>query len=64
MQYICFKATSNDNPLLRTKNFFDFFGYFFVKQSGGSSMEPTGMDDNWLTMEARLRLRTKDHTWG
>ena len=44
-------------------NFFDFFGYFFVKQSGGSSMESTGMDDNWLTMEARLRLKTKDHTW-
>ena len=46
------------------KTFLTFLDIFFVKQSGGSSMEPTGMDDNWLTMEARLRLRTKDHTWG
>ena len=45
------------------ENFFDFFGYFFCKAVGRFVKGPIGMDDNWLAMEARLQLRTKNHTW-
>ncbi len=36
MQYVCFKASSDDIPLLGTKTFLTFLDVFFIKQLGGS----------------------------